>query len=556
MKNRRIAASLLNDVGLLVLLALARILFQVFTNGQYGFHQDELVTLDAATHHLAWGYVAWPPVTPFLARVAYDLFGVSVIGLRAFAVLAEGLVMLLTGWMVRDLGGSRWAQILAVVAVATTPISIIQGGLFQYETLDYLCWVLLAFTVVRLLKTENPRWWLAIGAAIGLGMMTKYTIAFSVVGLIAGILATRSRRTVSVPSTAPERCGGTVQVPLTASERCGGTVQVPLTALEKCGRYLKSVVNGPGQFPWMLAGALLALLIWLPNLIWQMQNHWITLNFLASIHARDVGAGQTSAFLTDQLLFNLNPVMLLLVIAGLYFFLVKQGQRYRLLGWMYIVPLVLLLVAQGKGYYLAAAYPMLAAGGAVWWEQRLTRMLNQRGACAWRWVTWSVLSAFALLFIATELPVAPLGSPWWDVVSKSNAELKSEVGWPELAQQVAQVYDALPAVEKPHTAILAASSGEIGSINLYGPAYGLPRAISGFDSYWQYGYGTPPPQTVIVLGFSSDLLAYFEDCTLIAPIRVPFNVQNEEAVDHNAIHLCHHLRIPWPQFWKGFQYFG
>ena len=185
---QRLRKILSSDIGILILLALARILLQVFTNGQYGFHQDELVTLDAAAHHLAWGYVAWPPVTPFLARVALSLFGPSLIGLRSFAVLAEGIVMLLTGLMIRDLGGSRWAQILGAVAVATTPNSIVQGGLFQYETFDYLCWVLLAFTVIRLLKSENPRWWLGIGATIGLGMMTKYTIAFSVAGVIVGIL--------------------------------------------------------------------------------------------------------------------------------------------------------------------------------------------------------------------------------------------------------------------------------------------------------------------------------------------------------------------------------
>ena len=237
--------------------------------------------------------------------------------------------MLLAGLMIRDLGGSRWAQILGAVAVATTPNSIVQGGLFQYETLDYLCWVLLAFTVIRLLKSENPRWWLGIGAAIGLGMMTKYTIAFSVAGVIVGVLVTRNRR------------------------------------------YLKS--------RWLWGGALLALVIWLPNLIWQAQNHWISLYFLASIHTRDVQAGQASSFLTDQILFNLNPVMLFLVIAGLYyFFFAPAGQRYRMMGWMYIVPFILLILIQGKGYYLAPAYPMLAAGGAVWWEGRLASMANQR----------------------------------------------------------------------------------------------------------------------------------------------------------------------------------
>jgi hypothetical protein len=270
-----------------------------------------------------------------------------------------------------------------------------------------------------------------------------------------------------------------------------------------------------------------------------------------------VQSGLTSSFLTDQLLFNINLVMFFLVITGLYyFFFASDGKRYRLLGWMYVVPFILLILTQGKGYYLAATYPMLAAGGAVWWEGRLTRTTSQRWARAWRWTTWSVLSAFAALLIATELPVAPLGSAWWKVVSKSNDQLKSEVGWPELAQQVAKAYNALPAPKKTHTAILAASSGEIGSINLYGPAYGLPRVISGFDSYWQYGYGNPPPQTLLVVGFDASFMANFQGCTLIAPISVPFNIQNDEAVSHSSIYLCHNLRQPWPQFWKTFQYFG
>jgi 4-amino-4-deoxy-L-arabinose transferase-like glycosyltransferase len=505
-KSRSISTLPSSDIGILILLALARILLQVFTNGQYGFHQDELVTLDAAAHDLAWGYVAWPPVTPFLARLALWLFGPSVIGLRFFAILAEGIVMLLAGLMIRDLGGRRWAQVLGAVAVATSPLSIVQGGLFQYETLDYFCWVLLAYMVMRLLKTENPRWWLGIGAAIGLGMMTKYTIAFSVAGLIVGILVTNRL-------------------------------------------YLKS--------RWLWAGAALALVIWLPNLLWEAQNNWISVYFLASIHTRDMQSGLTSSFLFDQLLFNFNPVMLFLVATGLYyFFFAPAGKRYRLMGWMYITPFILLLLTHGKGYYLAATYPMLAAGGAVWWEGRLTRITSQRWLKAWRWTTWIILSAFATLLIATELPVAPLGSAWWDVVSKSNDQLKSEVGWPELVQQVEKAYNEVPVSEKAHATILAASSGEIGSIDLYGPAYGLPRVISGFDSYWQYDYGNPPPTTLLVVGFDGSFLENFQDCTLIAPIFTPFNIQNDETINHRSIYLCHNLRQAWPQFWKTFQYFG
>jgi 4-amino-4-deoxy-L-arabinose transferase-like glycosyltransferase len=506
-KSRSITAFLSSDVGILILLALVRVLLQIPTNGEYGFHQDELVTMDIATRHLAWGYVAWPPVTPFLARISLILFGLSPIGLRAFAVIAEGLVLLLAGLMIRDLGGGRWAQILGAVAVATSPMSIVQGGLFQYETFDYLFWVLLAYMVIRLLKTEDAHWWLGIGATIGVGMMNKYTIALSVAGIIVGVLVTHNRL------------------------------------------YLKS--------RWLWIGALLALVIWLPNLIWQFQNRFTSLYFLASIHTRDIQNGLTSSFLTDQILFNFNLVMLFLVIAGLYyFFFAPAGQRYRMMGWMYVVPFVLLILIQGKGYYLGATYPMLAAGGAVWWEGRLARMVSQRGARIWRWATWTVFSAFATLLIATELPIAPLGSAWWDVISKSNAELKSEVGWPELAQQVAKAYSSIPDSEKAHAAILAASSGEIGAIDLYGPAYGLPRVISGFDSYWQYGYGNPPPTTVLVVGFDSDLLVNFQDCKLIAPITTPFNIQNDEATSHSSIYLCHKLSIPWPVFWQHFQYFG
>jgi hypothetical protein len=123
-------------------------------------------------------------------------------------------------------------------------------------------------------------------------------------------------------------------------------------------------------------------------------------------------------------------------------------------------------------------------------------------------------------------------------------------------QQVAKAYNSLPDSERTHAAILAVSSGEVGSIDLYGPAYGLPRVISGFNSYWKYGYGNPPPQTLLVIGFDSDLLRLFQNCTFIASITTPFNIQNEETSNHRAIYVCHNLLIPWPEFWAHFQYFG
>src|SRR5437667_885872 len=163
------------DGGLAILLALgaAVVVVHLLTGRRYGFHRDELATLDDA-RHLAWGYVAYPPVTPFFGRLSLMLFGTSLAGFRFFSAVAHGVAIVLTGLMARELGGRRGAQMVAVAAAI--PFCLVSGALMQYVSFDYLFWVLTAYFVVRLLTTDNPRWWLAIGASIGMGAMTKYTI--------------------------------------------------------------------------------------------------------------------------------------------------------------------------------------------------------------------------------------------------------------------------------------------------------------------------------------------------------------------------------------------
>ncbi len=178
----------------LILLALATLLLHCLTNARYGFHRDELATLDDA-RRLAWGYVGYPPVAPFVARVALELFGPSLVGLRFFSALALSVVMVLAGLMARELGGSRTAQTLTAVAVAVAPLSLIQGALFQYVSFDYLWWVLTAYLTLRLLNSDDPRWWLGIGASIGLGMMTRYSMGFLAAGVVAGVVLTQLNRT-------------------------------------------------------------------------------------------------------------------------------------------------------------------------------------------------------------------------------------------------------------------------------------------------------------------------------------------------------------------------
>jgi hypothetical protein len=490
------------DVALVMYLAIATIVVHLLTGGRYGFQRDELATLEDA-RHLAWGYVAYPPVTPFFGRLSLELFGTSLRGFRFFASVAEAGAVVLTGLMTRQLGGGRWAQLVA--AMAAVPFCLAGGALMQYVSFDYLCWVLTAYFTLRLLKSENPRWWIAIGGAIGLGMLSKYSMPFLVAGLITGVLFTDARR------------------------------------------YLKG--------KWLWFGVAVSVVIFLPNLIWQAQHNFVSLDFLRHIHARDVGEGRASGFLPGQL--ELTLLAFPIWIAGLCFYLFSAaGKRYRTLGWMYVIPLLLFVVGKGRSYYLAPAYPMLYAAGAAVAERWLVS-LRRPWAGVMRTFIWIALAADIAVAAAFFLPLAPINSAWFTAANKINGDLREEIGWPELVETVARVRDALPAEDRAHLVILGTNYGEAGAVNLYGPHYGLPTAISGVNSFWYRGYGNPPPQTVIVLGLPQKFVEKkFASCELAAHTWNRFGVANEETVEHPDIFVCRELRQGWPEFWKHFQYYG
>ena len=490
------SSSFFYDTAVLLLLGLALFLLHMFTNHQYGFHQDELVALDNA-NHLDWGFVEYPPLTPFLARIELELFGLSLVGARMFPALAQGLVLVLTGLMMRALGGRRVTQIVAALGAAIAPIALIQGSLIQYVTFDFLWSVLIAYLVIRLLKSEDPRWWIPIGAVIGLGMMTKYTMAFFVAGLVGGILLTDARR------------------------------------------YLRS--------PWLWGGVALSLLIFLPNLIWQIQHDFISLEFLSTIHARDVAIGRAEGYIPEQFLFCSNPFMVPFWIAGLlWYFRNEAGKRYRMIGWMYVIPFLIYLFTQGRSYYLAPAYPMLIAAGAVVWQGRIDRSPAQTARRVQR-VTWSGIVIGAAIAGALALPIAPINSPLWHITSEVHDTFTEQIGWPEMIETVAGIYAELPEEEKAQTGIFTGENDEAAALNLYGPGYGLPTAMSGSDTFWLRGYVNPPPKTLIVVGYSQgELDSVFERCELAGTITNPYGVENDLR-DPPNIFVCRGLRVPLPE---------
>jgi hypothetical protein len=490
-----------DNVALLTIAAIVAVV-HLLTNNRYGFHRDELQFLSDASH-LDWGFVAYPPLTPFLERILLDIFGLSMVGLRLFAVLAQAIAIVVAGLMARELGGRRLAQVTAALVVALSPVSLFEGTEFQYTSFDYLWWILIAYFAIRLLRSDDPRWWLAIGAAVGLGLLTKYAIVFYIAGILAGVALTPARR------------------------------------------FLKS--------GWFWGGIALALLMFLPNFVWLARHGFISYHFLQHIHARDVGEGRANGFWKDQILICVNLAAAPLCIAGLIGFL--RNGRYRMLAWMYMVPVAMFFFGKGRGYYTAGAYPMLVAMGAAMCERRLGS-LPRAGRRAVEAVFFAAFAFVGAYVCAVVIPLARSG-PLEQFALQRNGDLREEFGWDDLVKTVAGIRDGLPPEQRAGLGITTGNYGEYGAIEMLGSAYGLPKPIGTTNSEWLRGYPTPPPTTLIVIGLGErEANAIFTGCRWAGHNGNSQGIQNEESVHHPDIFVCGPPREPWPELWNEHRDFG
>ena len=490
------------DLLVLFCIAVAFAVFHILTNGRYGFHRDEWQFLSDA-RHLDWGFVAYPPLTPFLERISLSLFGLSLIGLRLFSVIGQAIVIFVSGLMARDLGGNRLAQVATALSVGLSGLPLFEATEFQYTSFSFLWWVLVCWFVIRLLKSEDPRWWLAIGAAIGLELLTKYSVVFFVAGLLVGLAFTRARR------------------------------------------YFVS--------PWFWAGVGVALLLFLPNVIWLFRHDFISYRFLQHIHTRDVGEGRAEGYWKYQFLLDVNPFTTPLWLVGLIAFL--RSERYRVVAWMYLFPVLFFGIDKGRFYYVAEAYPVLIAMGAV----VIVGWLSARPTWARRTVAaayFTGLFALGAYGVALLVPFAPAG-PLRDFALKNNGDLREEFGWNELVRTVASIRDSLPADQRSNYGILVGNYGEAGAIENLGPAYDLPAPISLTNSFYLRTYPASPPSTLIVVGWSQEQVdREFTGCRIAGHNGNSLGIENEESKYHQDIYICGPPRQPWPIFWKNNQRFG
>jgi hypothetical protein len=500
-------APALNRPLLAALAGFKLVLHLLLANG-YGYFRDEMYFLDCG-RHLAFGYVDHAPLIAVFARVALTLGG-SLFALRVFPALAGALLVALTIVIAWRLGGGRFAQGLAGLAVISAPVFLAVHGILTMNAFEPLFWMGSVYCLIRIVEGNDARWWLVLGALLGLGLENKHSTVFF------------------------------------------GIATAVALALSAERRWLRT------RWPWLAAA--LALALFLPNLLWQVQHGFPTLEDLRNVRriGKNVIPGPVE-FVAQQVLL-LHPVLLPLWLAGLAWLFGGARGRYRVLGWTYVVFFAVLFALKGKNYYLAPIYPMLFAAGAVAVEAALDRGPLTQGRLWPKAIIVSVIVAAAAVMAPLTLPILPperyvayekalgITPPKTEVGHRGPLpqHFGDRFGWPELVAEVARIYNALPAEDRARAAIFANNYGEAGAINLFGPQYGLPPAVSAHQTHFLWGPRGNTGEVLIVLQDDRETLERI--CASVEEAGVHFHPWGM-AEENNPIFICRGLTPPLPEMW-------
>ena len=524
------SARLERDQAIAVYFAFIACAVHFLFNGGYGYFRDELYYA-ACGQHLAWGYVDQAPLIAVVARLSRMLLGDSLRALRFFPALASGAKIVLTGWIVRELGGRRYAQVLAGTAMLFCPIYLTMDNFLSMNAFEPVLWMLCVVIALRIVRTKQQRLWLLFGLVAGIGILNKHSTLLFGFGFFLALVVTPQRR------------------------------------------YLRNV--------WIWGGALTALLIFLPNLLWEIKNDWPTPEILRNVDLYKNAHVSWIGFIGQQALL-IHPLATPVCLAGLWYFLVsREGREYRFLGWTYLFILLQLLIFRGRIYYLAPAYPMLFAAGAVaiesWiekrarFEDRIVEIAHRSSGQKWNWIKAAVLAPLAvggLVAAPLAMPILPLDTAasyanFWDV-NRVRVEVEPSgklpqffadmMGWQQQVATVADVFHSLPAADQSKAAILARNYGQAGAIEYFGQSYGLPRPISGHNNYYLWGPQQYTGEVVVTVGIPIEKLQpLFNHIELAATIRNEYAIPEENNL---PVYICREPKLTLLQAWPSLKFYG
>ena len=493
----------------------------------YGIFRDEMYYLICG-RHLAFGYVDQPPMVALQARLTDILFGHQHMwSLRLLSGIAGAVKVFLTGALVWAMGGSsgsrKAAALLAMLGVTVAGVYLGIDGYLSMNSFEPVFWLLCALALIRIAQEHGipgqervvRNWWMVLGVSAGLGLENKWNEVFFLVALLIALLLTPQRR-------------------ILASR-------------------------------WFAAAVTIIVALALPNLLWEMHYHWPTLEWLIDVSKsnKDVKLPPLQ-FLRAQMM-TLTPWTIPLWLSGVVWLLAsRKAREFRFLGVLYLIFLPMMMVLHAKDYYLVPVYPIYFAAGAMCWLPA-----GKHGALRY----WRV-SAYALLLVVGFFLTIPFSIPvlspqkflaWSKTMHYHPADSENHgatilpqfyadrFGWHEMVEKVAGIYNSLPPGQRAVTGIYTGNYGEASAINLFGPKYGLPVAISGHQTYWLWGpHGYTGQEMIVINGASlQEMNEYYASCTVAGKMDNPLSMPWEK----NLIFLCHGRKGTYEADWKDFKHY-
>ena len=447
--------------ALLTLSVSALALHLLFYKG-YGFFRDEMYFI-ACSHRLAWGYPDHPPGAPFVAWLSERVFGSSVFAIRAIPSLFSAIQVLFAGLTAAAMGGGRYAQVLTCICVLAAPqyfVSYLNTDIFVK-----VGWAVCAYIGVRVLAGGSPRLWMLFGFFAGLALYGKDSMMFFLFSFTLGILLSSQRR-------------------LLVDKRF-----------------------------WF--GLAVAIVMLLPNLIWEKLHSWPTLELLRNIDhsTKNIVLSPWGYFASNSRFLSLASFPIWF--AGILWCLFAiRAKSFRAFGWMWIIAFATFVFLKGKSYYLAPIYPVLFAAGSVAVASMLER-LGQRANWSKHAIAGVILTGamlrwpFAVAMLPTKEYIEYSSFMGAQPARFENVALDKlpqmyadQFGWPEMTAKVGQIYNSLSPSDKAKCGIYAHNYGEAAALEYYGPKYGLPRVISPHNSFWLWGPGPYTGECLIEVGNS------------------------------------------------------
>jgi len=480
--------------------------------GNYGLFRDEYYYAEVSKH-LAWGYVDLQPLSAVILALSRTLFGDSIFGIRILSYLAGSAIVIVSGLIAREMHGSKFAQIFTAFLVIFSGVILGVSSYFSMNSFDILLSALMFYFLIRLINTNNPKLWLVIGLLFGIGLQNKLTFLFLGFGLAVGLVLTKYRNQLKIKEL------------------------------------------------WIAAAV--ALIIFLPNIIWQFANNFPTLEFMHNAAAYKNKPMSIGEFSLGSLM-ELNPAYILFPFTAVYFlFFNNEGKKYKLIGWIFISVFLVFAFDNGKPYYMGVLFPVMLAAGVVGADYLIDKYLRN----FLRLILVLVIIPFVCITAPFSIPILNVDTfiKYSETLGiKPESGERSEIGllpqfyadrfgWVDMVKKVAVAYNELSPEEKKEALIFGQNYGEAGAVDFYRKKYHLPPGISSHNNYWIWGYPEGyNGKVMIVIGSSiKDLNEYFNDVELAAQHYNKYGMSYEN-VD---IFICKDPKFPLKEVWKKIKHF-